>query len=171
MKSLFSPQPQLLEEYTCLPIMNGWASSPYNSKVLSSLSDVKKNVAQWKAMYDSPNPQEFKYPSPFDALRGLDRMVVLRTLRPDKMVPSMQEFIVDNLGQSYIEPPTFDLVGSFGDSNCCAPLIFVLSPGADPMAALLKFGEDKGYTGNRIQTISLGQGQVSWHGAVVNCCE
>lgn len=111
-------------------------------------------------MYDSSMPQEFKYPSPFDALKGLDKMVVLRTLRPDKIVPAVQEFIVDNLGQSYIEPPTFDLPGSFGDSNCCAPLIFILSPGADPMNALLKFGDDRGYDATKVATISLGQGQV-----------
>ena len=122
--------------------------------------DFGKNIDKWKAMYDSATPHEFPYPSPFEVLGGIDKMVVLRCLRPDKVVPSVQEFIVENLGQSFIEPPTFDLEGSFADSHCCAPLIFVLSPGADPMAALLKFGEDKGYTGNRIQTISLGQGQV-----------
>lgn len=67
---------------------------------------------------------------------------------------------MDNLGKSYIEPPPFDLAGSYADSNCCAPLIFILSPGADPMAGLLKTGEDMGYRGNMIQTISLGQGQA-----------
>ena len=115
-------------------------------------SDLRDNVDQWKAMYDSPNPNEFRYPSPFDATSGLDRLVVLRTLRPDKIVPAVQEFIVDSMGQQYIEPPTFDLPGSFADSNCCAPLIFVLSPGADPMAALRKFGEDMGYTGKQCHT-------------------
>lgn len=125
-----------------------------------SVIDVEGYIQQWKAMYDSAQPQEHKLPAPFDCLTGLDKMVILRCFRPDKMVPAVQEFIVDNIGQSFIEPPTFDLAGSFADSNCCAPLIFVLSPGADPMASLLKFGEDKGYTGNKIQTISLGQGQV-----------
>ncbi len=122
--------------------------------------DVRDNINLWKEMYDSSNPNEFKYPAPFDQLQGLDKMVVLRNFRPDKVVPAVQEFIVDHMGQNYIEPPTFDLAGSFADSHCCAPLIFVLSPGGDPMAALLKFGEDLGFTGSKIQSISLGQGQV-----------
>ena len=124
--------------------------------------DVRDNISDWRKLYDSPTPENVRYPSPFDVLQGMDKMVVLRCFRPDKMVPAVQDFIVNNLGQSYIEPPTFDLPGSFADSNCCAPLIFVLSPGADPMAALLKFAEDKGLSQAKgeIQTISLGQGQV-----------
>jgi len=95
---------------------------------------VRHNVSLWKAVYDSGRPQEERLPGHWGALAGMERMVVLRCLRPDKLVPAVQRFIVDNMGRAFIEPPTFDLAGSYADSNCCSPLIFVLSPGSDPTA-------------------------------------
>jgi len=77
---------------------------------------VAANTSQWKKLYDSPNPHEMTYPEPFNMQVGLDKMVILRCLRPDKIVPAVQEFIVDNLGQSFIEPPTFDLPGWYNGS-------------------------------------------------------
>ncbi|XP_076020504.1 dynein axonemal heavy chain 3-like [Genypterus blacodes] len=120
---------------------------------------VRSNIADWKRVYDSGKPHKEKLPDKWGDLVGMPRMVVIRCLRPDKLVPAVQEFIVDNMGQSYIEPPTFDLGKSYNDSKCCSPLIFVLSPGSDPTAGLLKFADDNRMGGSKTQTISLGQGQ------------
>jgi dynein heavy chain len=60
------------------------------------------------------------------------------------MTVAIQDFIVYNLSLLYVEPPTLELDKCFEDSNCYVPLIFILSPGADPMASLLKFADDVG---------------------------
>ncbi|XP_043082022.1 dynein axonemal heavy chain 3 [Puntigrus tetrazona] len=120
---------------------------------------VQENIAQWKQIYDSGHPQDEELPGKWSKIVGMERMVVLRCFRPDKLVLAVQKFIVNNMSRTYIEPPTFDLVESYSDSNCCSPLIFVLSPGSDPTAGLLKFADDLGMGGSKTQTISLGQGQ------------
>ena len=74
------------------------------------------------------------------------------------MVPAVQDFVESQLGKRFVEPPVFDLGACYADSNPTTPLIFVLSAGSDPTAALLQFAGER-EMGSRLSTISLGQGQ------------
>uniref|UniRef100_A0A669P441 Dynein axonemal heavy chain 12 n=1 Tax=Phasianus colchicus TaxID=9054 RepID=A0A669P441_PHACC len=116
--------------------------------------------SEWQKIYDSKEPQSFPLPEPLNnALNELQKMIILRCLRPDKIGPAITTFVTEKLGKKFVEPPPFDLTKSYSDSNSTIPLIFVLSPGADPMSSLLKFANDKEMIGSKFQSISLGQGQ------------
>jgi len=122
--------------------------------------DFIANVSEWKPIFDNKEPQKQILPLPWgEKLSDFQRMTVIRCLRPDKVVPLVKNFVEEKLGRHFIQPPPFDLAKSYADSNPCSPLIFILSPGADPMAGLMKFAADKGFDGDKFNAISLGQGQ------------
>jgi dynein heavy chain len=121
-------------------------------------ADFKQNAKGWHAIYEAAEPQTMSLPGQWAQLGSFERMCVLRCLRPDKVTPMVMTFVAENLGQQYIEPPPFDLEGCYEDSSTIAPMVFVLSPGQDPMTELLKFADAKGF-GKKIKSISLGQGQ------------
>ncbi|CAD6235446.1 GSCOCG00007903001-RA-CDS, partial [Cotesia congregata] len=132
---------------------------------LIGLEELKKSfesdILKWKAYYDLSDPEYHNFPPPFDKILNNDllKLIVLRCIRPDKLVSAVEIFINENMGQFFIEPPPFDLQSSFDDSNNKTPLLFILSPGSDPMARLVKFAETKGISRENLLTISLGQGQ------------
>uniref|UniRef100_A0A7N5JRQ9 Dynein axonemal heavy chain 3 n=1 Tax=Ailuropoda melanoleuca TaxID=9646 RepID=A0A7N5JRQ9_AILME len=159
-----NPAPEWLSEKAWAEVVRASALP----KMKGLMEHVEQNAEEWKLIYDSTWPHEENFPGSWKFLKGLERMVILRCLRPDKIIPAIREFIAEHMGDMYIEAPTFDLQGSYNDSSCCVPLIFVLSPGADPMAGLLKFADDLGMGGARTQTISLGQGQGSIAAKMIN---
>ncbi|XP_017795795.1 PREDICTED: dynein heavy chain 7, axonemal-like [Habropoda laboriosa] len=117
------------------------------------------NTQEWKKLFDSKEPQNEPIPLPFQHSNLFKRMLILRCIRPDKIIPAVQNFVQAELGEQFVEPPPFDLASSYADSNCCTPLIFILTPGTDPAQLLLAFADEQGYSANRLFYLSLGQGQ------------
>jgi len=56
-------------------------------------------------------------------------MLLVRSLRQDRVAFCVTSFIVNNLGSKFVEPPVLDLRQVVDDSTSKTPLIFVLSPG------------------------------------------
>lgn len=112
----------------------------------------------WKAYYNDPNPDKAKIPLDNKQLSKLQKLIVLRIFRPDRMRIAVQRFIAEQLGSKFTEPPSFSLVNSYKDSRPHTPLIFILSPGVDPLMHLYKLADELGMR-EKIYSISLGQGQ------------
>ncbi|KAL1389180.1 hypothetical protein pipiens_001339 [Culex pipiens pipiens] len=122
---------------------------------------VVGNLRRWKAYFDDDTPHSAEIPDPWKtSLSSFQKLLVLRCFRSDKLVPGIEIYVEGCLmTRKYVEPPPFNLAASYDESNCCVPLIFVLTPGADPTATLLRFADTQGLGSNRLYSLSLGQGQ------------
>ena len=88
----------------------------------------------------------------------LHRLLLLRCAQLDKCLPAVAAFVTDGLGTKFVDPPPFSVEASWEESTARTPIIFVLSAGADPAAALRHFAAAKGLDGS-LHSISLGEGQ------------
>lgn len=129
---------------------------------ISGIKDnFTRNVQDWKNYYDLPDRENDKFPNPwYDKLSDFQRILVVRTVRPDKVTPVIAKFIEAELGEQFIYHPPFEIHKYYGDSISLSPLIFILSPGVDPMVSLLQFAEKMGKA-DSLRNVSLGQGQVN----------
>lgn len=124
----------------------------------ASVSDVGDKPI-WKEIVNSETPWIVDFPAVFEAkLSPFQKTMVLNVLKRTKLMGSIKEFVKAEQGAFFIESPPFDLEGCLEDSSNITPIIFVLSPGADPIAYLKNLAVQKGMD-KKLESISLGQGQ------------
>ncbi|CAE7219408.1 DNAH6 [Symbiodinium sp. KB8] len=137
-----------------------WGSLCALAGSVPSLAGIPEAVLEssdsWKTWVRG-NPASTPLPGGWvDRTTAFQRLLLLRTLREELTYQGVLTYIGAALGPAFVEAPPLDLEGAFGDSSSGTPLIFVLSPGADPIDYLIKLAKDKGVN---FQYISLGQGQ------------
>eukprot|EP00388_Colpodella_angusta_P004961 GDKJ01015752.1.p1 GENE.GDKJ01015752.1~~GDKJ01015752.1.p1 ORF type:complete len:1362 (+),score=365.83 GDKJ01015752.1:613-4086(+) len=92
----------------------------------------------------------------------MEKCLLMNALRPDRVVGAIQGLIASVLGIEFLKPPTLNLEECFNssapapDAVAAKTLLFVLSPGADPMDDLRTLAKSKDV---QINPISLGKGQ------------
>ncbi|XP_045383116.1 dynein axonemal heavy chain 9 isoform X2 [Lemur catta] len=137
-------------------------------KALSSMEefcnldrDIEGSAKSWKKFVESECPEKEKFPQEWKNKTALQRLCMMRAMRPDRMTYAMRDFVEEKLGSKYVVGRALDFAASFEESGPATPMFFILSPGVDPLKDVESQGKKLGYTFNNrnFHNVSLGQGQ------------
>ncbi|XP_037924668.1 dynein beta chain, ciliary isoform X3 [Hermetia illucens] len=123
--------------------------------------DIETSSKRWKKLVESELPEKEKFPQEWKNKTALQRLCMMRALRPDRMTYAMADFIEEKLGSKYVENRTMEFSKSFEEAGPSTPIFFILSPGVNPLKDVEALGKQLGFTidqGN-FHNVSLGQGQ------------
>lgn len=97
------------------------------------ISSFEQTLKGWKSWYQSSTPEIEALPGDWEGkCNELQRMLLLRCIRPDRLSIQAARFTATHLGAQFVDPPPFDLKAIYETSNYKTPLIFVLSPASTP---------------------------------------
>nr|XP_006635186.1 PREDICTED: dynein heavy chain 9, axonemal isoform X1 [Lepisosteus oculatus] len=123
--------------------------------------DIEGSAKRWKKFVESECPEKEKFPQEWKNKTALQRLCMMRAMRPDRMTYAVRDFVEEKLGSKYVVGRSLDFAISFEESGAATPMFFILSPGVDPLKDVEKHGRKLGYTfdNRNFHNVSLGQGQ------------
>ncbi|NXU85060.1 DYH17 protein, partial [Xiphorhynchus elegans] len=124
-------------------------------------SDIENSAKRWKRFVEMEAPEKEVLPMDWKNKSSLQKLCVLRCLRPDRMTYAIRKFVEEKMGSKFVEGRSIDLSEVYKESSPSTPLFFILSPGVDPLKDVEALGTRLDFTieNGKIHNVSLGQGQ------------
>ncbi|XP_062480123.1 dynein axonemal heavy chain 10 isoform X3 [Pezoporus occidentalis] len=150
--------------YAWLPDQ-GWEdlmrlSELFPEKFESLPDDVEDNADVWKNWYDTDAVEQIPFPMQYqDKLSDFQKLLLLRCFRVDRLYRAVTDYVTVTMGEKYVQPPVISFEAVFEQSSPSSPVVFILSPGSDPISDLMKLAERTGFGGDRLKFLAMGQGQ------------
>ncbi|NXF29028.1 DYH10 protein, partial [Nyctibius bracteatus] len=150
--------------YAWLPDQ-GWEdlislSELFPEKFESLPDDVEKNPDVWKNWYDRDVPEQMPFPMQYqNNLTNFQKLLLLRCFRVDRLYRAVTDYVTLTMSEKYVQPPVISFDAIFEQSSPYSPVVFILSPGSDPVSDLMKLAERRGFGGDGLKFLAMGQGQ------------
>ncbi|NXA70989.1 DYH9 protein, partial [Mohoua ochrocephala] len=116
-------------------------------KALSSMEefrnldrDIEGSAKRWKKFVESECPEKERFPQDWKNKSALQRLCIMRALRPDRVPCALRDFVEEKLGSKYVVGRSLDFATTFEESGPATPMFFILSPGVDPLKDVEKHG-------------------------------
>ncbi|XP_010211142.1 PREDICTED: dynein heavy chain 17, axonemal, partial [Tinamus guttatus] len=137
-------------------------------KVLSEMdefknldSDIEGSAKRWKKFVESETPEKEVFPKEWKNKTALQKLCMLRCMRPDRMTYAVRNFVEEKMGSKFVEGRSVEFAKSYEESSPSTAIFFILSPGVDPLKDVEALGKKLNFTidNGKIHNVSLGQGQ------------
>ena len=92
--------------------------------------DIEGSAKRWKKFVESECPEKEKFPQEWKNKTSLQKLCMMRALRPDRMSNAVRNFIEEKMGTKYVEGRQTLFSQSFEESGPATPIFFILSPGS-----------------------------------------
>uniref|UniRef100_A0A3P8V3P1 Dynein axonemal heavy chain 11 n=1 Tax=Cynoglossus semilaevis TaxID=244447 RepID=A0A3P8V3P1_CYNSE len=123
--------------------------------------DIESSPKRWRKVVESSCPEEERLPQDWKNKSSIQKLIILKALRPDRMTYSLRNFVEENMGTKYVEAARLEFEKLYEESSPLTPVFFILSPGVDPLKDVEKLGLKLGFSLDKdtLHNVSLGQGQ------------
>ncbi|XP_063574371.1 dynein axonemal heavy chain 17 [Pongo abelii] len=124
-------------------------------------SDIEGSAKRWKKLVESEAPEKEIFPKEWKNKTALQKLCMVRCMRPDRMTYAIQNFVEEKMGSKFVEGRSVEFSKSYEESSPSTPIFFILSPGVDPLKDVEALGKKLGFTidNGKLHNVSLGQGQ------------
>ncbi|KAK3559476.1 hypothetical protein QTP86_013663 [Hemibagrus guttatus] len=130
-------------------------------------TDIVDFATRWKKFVESEAPEKEMLPQDWKKKSSIQKLCMMRCIRPDRMCYAIRNFVEAKLGTKYVDGRSVEFAVSFEESSSSTPMFFILSPAVDPLTDIEALdlyrlqSLKKGFTtdNGRFHNVSLGQGQ------------
>ena len=99
------------------------------------VQNIQENQEDWKEYIESNEP-ETKCEIPLNKtvkLTSFQKLLILRVFHLHRVREGLRLFVSESLGTEFVTPPPLNLSNVFKNSSPLCPLIFIITPGIDPV--------------------------------------
>ncbi|XP_061632559.1 dynein axonemal heavy chain 11 isoform X3 [Phyllopteryx taeniolatus] len=143
---------------------HGWGAI----KTISSMEafngldrDIESSPKRWRKIVESSCPEKERLPQDWKYKSCIQKLIILRALRPDRVMYTLRNFVEDFMGAKYVETARLEFDKLYESTSPSTPVFFILSPGVNPLKDVEKLGLMLGLSIElgSLHNVSLGQGQ------------
>ncbi|KAL8448543.1 hypothetical protein Emed_003723 [Eimeria media] len=142
---------------------SGWNDLCKIDTVHSNFRGLKDSIIEnskaWQQWADADSAEKLDMPGQWSqVVSPFQKLIIMRVFRVDRVHNAIKQFIQGRLNEHYVQSPTLQYSKIYAQSSELSPILLILSPGANPHAAVSALADAVGLPANKFRSLSIGQG-------------